>query len=122
MGAIEELTAQLEGLAGDTALDPVDRVATLTGLRERLSDVVGYADRLIALQHRAREEGAAALHRARHFSRELADLHEAAVAEGIAEAAYLEAAAVPSHRTLDELAEEGLEPEAAERLAEAHSD
>lgn len=121
MGALEDLTAQLDGIAGDAALDPAEKTASLSSLRERVNDVVGYADRLIIQQHRAREGAAAGGVREEMAARRRADLHESAVAAGES-AVELEEAAVLSHATLDQLREEGLEGEALGRLTEEFPD
>lgn len=115
MGALEDLTAQLDGIAGDTSLSPAEKTASLSSLRERVNDVVGYADRLIIQQHRQREGAAAVGVRDQMLARRRADLHEAALGAGES-AAELEESALLSHATLDQLREEGLEGEALERL------
>lgn len=116
MGALEDLTAQLDAIATGDA-DAAGRVAALTSLRERVNDVVGHADRLISDQQRHREGLAAGGVRATMGARRRADLHEAAVARGESPR-ELEEAAILSHETLDQLGEEGLAGEALERLGE----
>lgn len=107
MGAIEDLTAQLHAAA--KGQDAATRLAQLRGLRERISDLLGEADRLIGQQQRMREAEAQDGHRARLLTRENADLHDGTPG--------LEEAGVLSHDELDRLAEEGLEAEAVEQLA-----
>lgn len=119
MGALEELTAQMEAIAGDWRLDAAARAAALRDIRERVSDALGHADRLIVLAQRSREAQAAAGIREGMAARRRADQHELALMEG-ADPKDLEEAAILSHRTLDELEEEGLLPEALERLQEQH--
>lgn len=111
MSALEDLTGQLDAIAGDEALAPDEKAAALAELRERITDVAGYAQRLVNLQQRVREGQAEEAVRARMGARERADAHDLAVAEG-ADPGELEEAGILSHRTLDELQEEGLLPEA----------
>jgi hypothetical protein len=97
--------AELESLltAASQTPDPSERAAKLRELRERINGTLGFADRLLANSQRAREAGAAGLERRRMAAREEASLREAAERggdRGLEE--------VPTHRDLDELAEEGL--------------
>lgn len=115
VGPLEDLAAQLHRISnGDGAA--ADKTAALTDLRERINDVLGEADRLIAMQHRVREAEAVGSRRTRLVARENAGLREEALAGGLLEEAELDEAALLSHGELDRLREEGLEPEAMEQL------
>jgi hypothetical protein len=119
--AIADLNRQLQDIANDSSLDPSDRTAALTDLRERINDVVGEADRMISMGHRAREAETSAQMRSRMAAREVADVREALVEEFAP--AQLDEAAVVSHDELDAFQEEGLLDEAAlaiDRETSAH--
>jgi hypothetical protein len=106
--AIAELERQLQAAARTD--DPSDRAAKVRALRERLSALLASADRLLSNAQQAREAEAAGAVVRRMEAREGADLREAL--DGDLTDEQLAAAGLPSHRELDELAEEGLLEEA----------
>lgn len=110
MDAIAELLAQIQQTANSN-LDPADRTAALTDLRERIVDVVAECDRHLALGHRGREAEASQQVRSRIAARGIAEARSLLVEEFAP--AELDAAAVLSHDELDRLQEEGLLDEAA---------
>lgn len=118
MDAFVELSNQLSRVANDPALDPADRTAALSALRERVNDLLGMADRLLSDAHRAREAGASRQFRDRMVARGTADAREGLLAEG-ADPRSLSEGLVLSHDELDEFAEEGLLDEAASQVARA---
>lgn len=111
MDAIADLLGQIQRTANDAGLDPADRTAALTDLRERIVDVVAECDRLISLGHRGREAAASQQVRSRIAARGVAEARALLVEEFAP--AELDAAAVLSNDELDALQEEGLLDEAA---------
>jgi hypothetical protein len=109
---------QLSRVASDPALEPADKTAALSDLRERLRDLLGACDRLLSDAHRARERGASQAARERFAARGAADARTGLIQEGH-DPLELDEAAVLSHETLDELEEEGLAGEAARAVARA---
>lgn len=111
MDAIAELERQLQAAASTP--DAAERTAKLRYLRDRLNDLLGEADRLLANSHRAREAVAAGRSRRRMAARDGADMREAALEDGDLTPDELDGAGFLSHADLDELAEEGLPLEEA---------
>lgn len=108
---LSDLRAQLDAAASDPSLTPGERALKLRGLRERLVDLAGTADRYLGDLQNLRESEASDLARDLLWARGRADLRETLVREGsdpheLDEAGYL------SHDELDRLAEEGLLVEA----------
>lgn len=105
---LDELQAQLEHAASNGALTPAEREAKLRYLRAQIDSLLGRADKYLAdvrLQEQADDiERANAL----LAIREAADMRAEALRRGLTTVEEMDAAGVPSHEQLDQLAEEGL--------------
>lgn len=102
------LRDQVENAIADPSLEPVERVARLRDLRERMVDIVGVADSYIGSVSRLREAVSSRSARDVLWVRRQADLREQAEADG-----SLEEWVAPTHAELNRLQEEGLLEEVA---------
>lgn len=111
----------LNQAAGDTALDPSERIAELRKLRDRVlsmkqsgsarladcDDLLGQADTYIGSLELQREAQAMGAMFDSAGSREDADVRDMLIAQGSATPDELDAAGWPSHDALDAAAEDG---------------
>lgn len=112
-----ELRSQVRSAALDHTLDPGDRYARLTTLRERMSDVLGELDRYRSDAQRIREAASSSQAREVLWARANADVREELLELGEFTAATLDEMGLLSHGELDRLHEEGLLEETVTSIA-----
>lgn len=112
-----ELQTQIRSAALDHTLDPGDRYAKLSTLREHLTDALGELDRYRSDAQRVREADAGQAAREVLWARKNADIRETLLELGEYDASELDEMGLLSHQELDRLAEEGLLEEAVQSIA-----